>query len=165
VQLLAGLEAHGFAWSDADLGASAGIAADASFAGADAEDTEASEFDSFAGSESLFEALEDGINGSLGLGAGEARALDHVMDDVLLNQWGYLAGLSRKNVLRPTIMMLQVLERLWNHRRQKIVKRGTFVVRMGLRGTRRAERAKIPDYVSDVEIWLNDFVEWTAEWT
>jgi hypothetical protein len=62
-------------------------------------------------------------------------------------------------------MMLQVLERLWNHRRQKIVKRGTFVVRMGLRGTRRAERAKIPDYVSDVEIWLNDFVEWTAEWT
>ena len=37
---------------------------------------------------SLLEALEDRIHGSLRLGAGQARALDHMMDDVLLNQRG-----------------------------------------------------------------------------
>jgi hypothetical protein len=35
-----------------------------------------------------------------------------MMDDVLLNQWGNLAGATKMTVLRPTEMMLQVLCRL-----------------------------------------------------
>ena len=114
MQFLAGFEAYSFAGGDADLGAGAGIAADAGFAGTDAEDAKAAQFDALAGCESLFEALEDGVHGSLSLGAGEARAVDYVMDDVLFDQRGYLAGPSGITLLRPTLVMLQVLERLWN---------------------------------------------------
>ena len=92
VQFLARLEADGFAGGDADLGAGAGIAADAGFAGADAEDAKSAQFDALAGGQSLLEALEDRIHGGLRLGARQARALDHMMDDVLLNQRGNLAG-------------------------------------------------------------------------
>ena len=111
MKFFAGLEAHCLAGCDADLGTGAGIAADAGFAGTHAEDAKAAQFDALAGRESLLEALEDRIDGSLGLGTGEARALDYMMDDILFNQRGYLAGLSRMNVLRPTVVMLQVLER------------------------------------------------------
>jgi hypothetical protein len=73
---------------DADLGAGAGIAADAGLAGADAEDAKAAQLDAFAIRQSLLEALEDRIHRSLRLGAGKTCALDHMMDDVLLNQRG-----------------------------------------------------------------------------
>ena len=35
--------------------------------------------------------LEDRIHRGFRLGAGQARTLDYMMDDVLLNQWGNLA--------------------------------------------------------------------------
>jgi hypothetical protein len=38
-----------------------------------------------------------------------------VMDDVLFNQRGNLAGRLEKNVLRLTLLMLQVLAPLGNH--------------------------------------------------
>jgi hypothetical protein len=88
VQFLAGFEAHRLAGRNADLSTGAGIAADAGFAGADAEDAEAAQFNAFACGQSLLEALEDRVHGSLRLGAGQARALDHLMDYVLLNQRG-----------------------------------------------------------------------------
>jgi hypothetical protein len=37
-----------------------------------------------------------------------------MMDDVLLNQRGNLAGATGMTVLRPEGLMLQVLRRLWN---------------------------------------------------
>ena len=114
MQFLAGLEAHRLAGSDADLGSSTGVATDAGLAGPHAEDTKTTQFDTFAGGESLFKTLEDCIHGSFGLGPGKARALDHMVDDILFNQRKYLAGLSKMNVLRPTVVMLQVLERLGN---------------------------------------------------
>ena len=92
MQFLAGLEADGLAGSDADLGAGAGIAADAGFAGADAENAKSAQFDALAGGQGLLQALENRIHRSLRLGARQARALDYMMDDVLLNQWGNLAG-------------------------------------------------------------------------
>ena len=61
-----------------------------------------------------FQALEDRIHRGLSLGAGQARALDHMMDDVLFNQCGYLAGATESTVLRPAALMLQILEGLWN---------------------------------------------------
>jgi len=88
MQFLAGFEAHRLAGDDADLFAGAGIAADAGFPGADAEDAEAAQLDALTGGKSLFEALEDCIHGRLRLGAGQASTLNHMMDDVLLNQWG-----------------------------------------------------------------------------
>jgi hypothetical protein len=94
VQFLAGFEAHGLTGSDADLGAGAGVAADAGLAGPNAEDAKAAQLNALAGGECLFEALEDCIYRSLGLGSGEARTLDYMVNDVLLNQRRYLAGLS-----------------------------------------------------------------------
>ena len=88
MKFFAGLEAHCLAGCDADLGTGAGIAADTSFAGPNAEDAEAAQFDAFAGGESLFETLEDRIYGSLCLSSGETRALDDMMNDVLLDQRG-----------------------------------------------------------------------------
>ena len=101
VQFLAGLEADSFAGSDADFGAGAGIAADAGFAGADAEDAKSAQFDALAGGQSLLEALEDRIHGCFRLGARQAGALDDVMDDVLFNQWGILAGATDIDCTTP----------------------------------------------------------------
>src|SRR5271157_225334 len=114
VQFLARLEAHRLAGIDADLGAGAGIAADAGFAGADAENAESAQFDALAGGKSLLEALENRIHRGLCLGARQARALDYMMDDVLLNQWGTLVGLTEMTVLRPAGLMLQILLELRN---------------------------------------------------
>jgi hypothetical protein len=86
VQLFAGLEANGFAGGDADLGAGAGITADAGFTGANAEDTESAEFDAVTGGKSGFETFKDGIDGSLGLGSRQACPFYHVMDNILLDQ-------------------------------------------------------------------------------
>jgi hypothetical protein len=92
VQLLAGFEADGFARRDADFGAGAGVAADAGFAGAYAEDAKSAQFDALTGRQSFFQAFEDCIHRSFGFGAGQSCALDYVMNDVLLDQSGYLAG-------------------------------------------------------------------------
>ena len=88
MKFLAWLEADRFTRRDADLGAGAGVAADAGLARTDAEDAKAAQLDALAGRESLFEALEDRIHGSLSLRAGQTCALNHMMYDVLLNQWG-----------------------------------------------------------------------------
>ena len=92
VQFLAGLETNSLAGGDADLSAGPRIAADAGFAGADAENAKSAQFDALAGGQGLLQALENRIHRSLCLGARQARALDYVMDDVLFNQWGILAG-------------------------------------------------------------------------
>jgi len=92
VQLLAGLEAHSFAGSNADFGPSSRIAANSGFPGTDAEDSKAAQLDTFPGGESLLQAFEHGVYGCLSLGARQARALDYVMDDVLLDHCRYLAS-------------------------------------------------------------------------
>ena len=88
VKFLAGFKANRFAGGDADFSAGAGIAANAGFARADAEDAESPQLDSLARAESLFQSLEDRVNSGLRLGSGQTSALDHVMDDVLLDQRG-----------------------------------------------------------------------------
>ena len=108
MEFLARLESDGLAGGNADLGSGPRIAADAGLAGADAEDAKPAQFNALAGRQSLLQALEDRIHRRFGLGAGQARALDDVMDDVLLNQWGNLAGVTEMNVLRLTKEMLQV---------------------------------------------------------
>ena len=48
-----------------------------------------------------FEALEDRIHRGLCLGAGQTCALDHVVNDVLFNQSGYLAGATGNDCTTP----------------------------------------------------------------
>jgi hypothetical protein len=115
MQFLAGFEAHGFSRSDADFGAGAGVAAYAGFAGADAENAKSAQFDALAGGQGLLQALKNRIHRGLCLGARQACALDYMMDDVLLNQRGNLAGATGLNVLRLTLPMLQVSQRLRNN--------------------------------------------------
>lgn len=86
VKFLAGLKAHGFAGSDVDLSPGAGIAANAGFTRADAEYAKPAQFDPLAGRQSLLEALEDRVHCRLSLGARQARALNHVVNDVLFDQ-------------------------------------------------------------------------------
>jgi hypothetical protein len=92
MQLFARFKSDGFSGGDADLGARSGIAAYAGFARADAEDAKSAQFDALTGGKSLLQALEDRIHRGFCLDAGQARALDYMMDDVLLNQWGNLTG-------------------------------------------------------------------------
>src|SRR5581483_140451 len=110
VQFFARLKANGFARSDADLRAGAGIAADSGFARADAEDAESSQFNALAGRQGLLEALEDCIDGRLGLGTRQTGTLDHLMNDVLFDQWSLLAGANWD----ATSLILQILRRLAN---------------------------------------------------
>jgi hypothetical protein len=116
MKFLARFKADCFTGGYAHFGTSAGIAADTSFARADAENAKSAQFDTLAGGQSLLQALEDRIHRGLCLGARQACALDYMMDDVLLNQWSNLAGATGLTVLRPTELMLQVLLGLWNSR-------------------------------------------------
>ena len=101
VQFLAGLETHRFSRSDADLGSSAGISADASFASADTENAESAQFDALARCQSLFQAFEDRVDCCFSLRARQAGALDDLMNDVLFNQWGTLADATEYDCTTP----------------------------------------------------------------
>ena len=59
MQLLAGLEAHGFAWRDVDFFTGARVAADAGLAGLDAEDAEAAQFNALPAAQGTLQGLED----------------------------------------------------------------------------------------------------------
>ena len=85
LEFFAGFEADGFAGGDADFFAGAGIAADAGFAGLDAEDAEAAEFDALAAAERLLQRFENSFNGLLGFGAADVRGGDDRIHDVQLD--------------------------------------------------------------------------------
>jgi hypothetical protein len=86
VKLFAGLEANGFAGSDADFGAGAGVSSDPCLAGTDIEDAKSAQFDTLAFGERALESLKYGIDSSLGLIALQAGALNHLVNDVLFYQ-------------------------------------------------------------------------------
>jgi hypothetical protein len=92
MEFLSWLESNGLARGYADFGSGAGIATDTGFAGANTEDAKSAQFDALAGGQGLLQAFKDRIHRGLRLGARQARALDYVMDDVLFNQRGNLAG-------------------------------------------------------------------------
>jgi len=92
VEFLTRFEADRLPGGNADLGARAGIAANACFAGADAENSESAQFYALSGGESLLETLEYRIHRGFRLGSRQACTLDYMMDDVLLNQWSDLFG-------------------------------------------------------------------------
>src|SRR5271168_4564911 len=73
LQFFAGFESHGFARGNADFFAGAWVATNAGFAGLDAEDAEAAEFNALAAAEGHFERLEDGLDSLLRFGAADIR--------------------------------------------------------------------------------------------
>ena len=99
MELFAGLEANSFARGDADLSARTGIAANAGLAGPNAEYAEAAKFNPLARCQRLFQALEDCIYRCFCLRARQAGALNHLMNDVLLDQWSFLALRYQKPIL------------------------------------------------------------------
>ena len=92
VQFLARLESDRFAGCNADLGAGPRIAANTGLAGTDAENAKSAQFDAITGGESLLEALKNRIHRGFSLGAGQARALDYIVNNVLFDQWHNLAA-------------------------------------------------------------------------
>jgi hypothetical protein len=98
LELFAGFEADGFAWGDADFFAGTRVATDAGFAGLDAEDAEAAEFDALAAAESLFQGIENGFDGLLGFGAADESLGDNRIHNVQLDHtrllllWEMLEG-------------------------------------------------------------------------
>jgi hypothetical protein len=86
MELFSGLEAYGFARSDADLGPGAGIPADAGFPRTDIEHTKAAQLDALAFGEGALEGLKYGIHSGLSLVPLQAGAFDHLVNDVLFYQ-------------------------------------------------------------------------------
>ena len=101
MQLFTGLETHGLARRDADLSAGSGIPPDTGFAGANAEHAKTTEFNALARCERFLKSLKDCIDCRFGLGAGQACALDHMVDDVLFNQSGHLASATVLDCTTP----------------------------------------------------------------
>jgi hypothetical protein len=98
LEFFARLEADGFARRDADFFTGAWVAADAGFAGLDAEDAEAAEFDALAAAESLLQGIENRFHGLLGFGAADESLCDNRIHDVQLDHtrllllWQMLEG-------------------------------------------------------------------------
>ena len=104
MQLFARFEADRFTWGDRHLGAGARIPPNPRLARTYVEDPESAQFDSVASGESFLETVEDGIDRSFRLVARQAGPLDHVVDDVLLDQRAHL-GKSADSSLHPTPML------------------------------------------------------------
>jgi hypothetical protein len=86
VEVFAGLEADGLARGDADLGTGAWVPTDPCLARLYCEHAKAAQLDTVAADQSLLHAVEDGIDGILGLGAWESSPFYDSLYKVLLNQ-------------------------------------------------------------------------------
>src|SRR4051794_24049144 len=85
LQFFAGLEADRIAGRDVYFSSGAGIAAYASFAGANIEDAESAQLDAIAMGESFLHALKDNLHRSFRFRLGDARLSDNLIDDVQLD--------------------------------------------------------------------------------
>jgi hypothetical protein len=86
VQILAGLEANGLAWSNRDFRPGARIAPDTGLARAHVEHAKAAQFDSVASCERFLQALKHRVDCDLRLVPRQPGPFDYVMDYVLFNQ-------------------------------------------------------------------------------
>jgi len=80
LEILSWLETDGLTGRNGDLGAGAGIATDAGFAGLDGEDAKAAEFDTVATAQGLLHGFEDGVHGRFCLGPWKAGALNYPLN-------------------------------------------------------------------------------------
>ncbi len=85
MQLLAGLEADGFAGGDGDFSAGAWVSPDSGLSRLDSEDTKTTKLDAISFNQRPFHAFKDGIDRCFGLGARQSGAFDNPLYQVLLN--------------------------------------------------------------------------------
>jgi len=88
MELFAGLEANGFAWSDGDFSASSRVAADAGFTRLNSEDAESTQLDAVARDEGLLHAVEDGVYRRLCFSSWQSGTLNNPLYKILLNHLG-----------------------------------------------------------------------------
>ena len=86
LQFLARLEPDRLAWRNGDFGSGARVPADARLSRADVEDAESAKLNPFTAPERTLHALEDGFDGHLGFCLGDARSIDHFVDDIEFDQ-------------------------------------------------------------------------------
>jgi hypothetical protein len=80
LEILARLEANGFAGRNGDFGAGARIATNSGFARLDGEDAKATQFDTVATAQSVLHRFEDSVHGGLRLGPWKAGTLNYPLD-------------------------------------------------------------------------------------
>jgi hypothetical protein len=90
LQFLAGFEAHGLPWRNADFGARPGVSADSGLAGPYVKDTKAAKFNAVVSGEGLLHGIEDGLDSDFRFGFGDASAIYDVVDDIELYQTNLL---------------------------------------------------------------------------
>jgi hypothetical protein len=88
MQLFAGLEADGFAWSDRHFSACSRIAADTSLPWLYGEDAEAAQLNAVARDKRLLHAVEDSVYRRLCFGSWQAGTLNNPLYKILLNHLG-----------------------------------------------------------------------------
>lgn len=86
LQLFTGLKADRLARRNGHLGASPRVASDAGLARAHVKNAEAAQFNALTTRECPLHGLKDGLNSHLGLGLGDACAVDNFVDDIELDQ-------------------------------------------------------------------------------
>jgi hypothetical protein len=84
LEFFARLEADSFARWDTDFRAGARVAANAGLPGLDVEDAKSTQFNAVALGKGSLHGLKDGFDRHLGLGLGDACAVDDLIDDVQL---------------------------------------------------------------------------------
>jgi len=84
LQFLARLEAHGLSRWNGNLGSRTRIPADPGLPRLDVEDTEPSQFDAIAVSESLLHTLKNSLDRHLGLGLGDTGFIDDFVNNIQL---------------------------------------------------------------------------------
>ena len=90
MEFFARLEADSTSGRNGNFRAGAWVASDSCFAGPHAEDAEAAQFDTVAGRQSIFHALEDGVHGRLCLDPRQAGTLRDFMHYILFDQMNSL---------------------------------------------------------------------------
>src|SRR5580693_6169809 len=105
LQFLAGLKANCLAGRDGDFRAGSRVAPNAGLSRAHIEDAKTAEFDPIAVAQRFLHGFKDGFDCHLSLGLGDPRAIDHLVDDVELNQaasfgrtWPLVGSANRSNV-------------------------------------------------------------------
>ena len=110
LQIFARLEAHRLAGLDADHFSRPWVAADPGLAGLYVEHPQAPQLDAFASGQSLFHRVEHGLDGLLGLGLGNACAVNHFIHEVKLDHANLLEPLGFIVKTALTIVKFVILD-------------------------------------------------------
>src|SRR5580658_5686408 len=92
LQFLAGLKANCLAGRDGDFRAGSRVAPNAGLSRAHVENAKTAEFDPVAVAQCFFHGFKDGFDCHLSLGLGDPCAVDHLVDDIELNQTASFGG-------------------------------------------------------------------------